>query len=65
MKDSSFDEKETDQSLHFWSNFDPFLPEDGQNRKDIISGGKKIQPLGYPNMSESRVDLLPPLDIMP
>ena len=54
------------QSLHFWSNFDhPFLPEDGQNWKDIISGAEKLQSLGYPNMLELRLDLLFPLDIGP
>ena len=66
MKDSSFHEKETDQSLHFWSNFNhPFLSEDSQNRKDIIIGVEQIQSLGYPNMSESRLGLLSPLDIGP
>ena len=45
--------KRRTQSLHFWSKFDhPFLPEDGQNRKDIISDGEKLQPLGYPNISK-------------
>ena len=54
------------QSLHFWSNFDPpFLPEDGQNWKDIIRGVEKLQFLGYPNMSELRLNLLFPLDIGP
>ena len=43
LKDSDFHEKETDQSLHFWSNLDhQFLPKDDQNRKDIISGGEKF-----------------------
>ena len=66
LKDSGFHEKETDQSLHFWSNFDhPFISEDGQHRKDIISGGEKIHPMSYPNMSESRLNLLSPLDIWP
>ena len=51
--------KRRTQSLHFWSKFDhPFLPEDGQNRKDIISDGEKLQPLGYPNISKSRHNLI-------
>ena len=34
------------QSLHVWSNSDhPFLPEDGQNRKNIFSAREKVQPL--------------------
>ena len=54
------------QSLHFWSNFGlPFLPEDGQNWKDIISGAEKRQSLGYPDIPELRLDLLFPLDIGP
>ena len=54
------------QSLHFWSNFEhPFLLENGQNWKDIISGAEKLRSLGYPNMSELRLDLLFPLDIGP
>ena len=49
------------QSLHFWFNFaHPFSPEDDRNRKNIISGEEKRQPMGYPNISKPRLDLFSP-----
>ena len=50
-------EKERPQSEHIWSKLDPaFPPEDGEHRKKI-SITKKRQPLGYSNMSKSRLYL--------
>ena len=49
-KTQIFTETEDTQSLHFWSNFDPFFPpeEDGQILEE------KIHPLGYPKIVKSR-----------
>ena len=42
------------QSLHFWSNFNPFfLPEDDQNQKKNFFE-EKSQPLGYPKIAKSK-----------
>ena len=47
------------QNLHFWSNFDPpFFPKDGGNPKILAVVRKKVQPLGYSNVSKSRLYLL-------
>ena len=54
-KTQIFTETRDIQSLHFWSNFDPFYPpeEDGRNQKKIILK-EKLLPLGYPKIAKSR-----------
>ena len=47
-------ENEWTQNLHFQSNFDPEKP------KKISSIGEQLHPLGYPNMSNSRLYLFSP-----
>ena len=57
-KTQIFTERGDTQSLHFWSNFDPFLPleEDGQIKK--IKKIKKLEEknhfLGYRKIVKSR-----------
>ena len=47
------------QSLHFWCNLNnPLPPEDDLNRIKQLLLQKKLQPLGYPILSKSRLYLL-------
>ena len=54
-------EKRRTKTKHFWSNFDrPLFPEDSQNRKKIRTSAEKLQLLGSPDISKSRIYLVSP-----
>ena len=53
--------KRRTQSFHFCSNFDhPFPSKDDRNRKKKSSSREKLQPLDYPNTSQSKLYLRSP-----
>ena len=56
-----FREKGRIQSFHFWSHFEPAVtPWRWRKSKKVNVGKEKLQPLGYPYMSKTRLYLLSP-----